>query len=159
MMPTVRRNGFTLIEIMVALAILGIIAAIALPMVQINAQRAREAELRQALRDIRGAIDAYKQASDEGRIAKPADASGYPPKLDELAKGVEDQKSPSKQKIYFLRRLPRDPMAPDNLANAETWGERSYKSSPEDPKSGDDVYDVFSRSPKKGLNGIPYREW
>ncbi|MFO1379248.1 MAG: type II secretion system protein [Chitinivorax sp.] len=159
MMPTVRRNGFTLIEIMVALAILGIIAAIALPMVQINAQRAREAELRQALRDIRGAIDAYKQASDEGRIAKPADASGYPPKLDELAKGVEDQKSPSKQKIYFLRRLPRDPMAPDSLGNAETWGERSYKSTPEEPKPGDDVYDVFSRSPKKGLNGIPYREW
>lgn len=160
MMPTVRRNGFTLIEIMVALAILGIIAAIALPMVQINAQRAREAELRQALRDIRGAIDAYKQASDEGRIAKPADASGYPPKLDELAKGVEDQKSPSKQKIYFLRRLPRDPMAPDSITdNAATWGERSYKSPPDDPKPGDDVYDIFSRSPKKGLNGVPYRQW
>lgn len=159
MMPTVRRNGFTLIEIMVALAILGIIAAIALPMVQINAQRAREAELRQALRDIRGAIDAYKQASDEGRIAKPADASGYPPKLDELAKGVEDQKSPSKQKIYFLRRIPRDPMAPSTSSDIDSWGLRSYKSPPDDPKSGDDVYDVYSLSKAKSLAGTPYREW
>lgn len=152
--------GFTLIEVMVTLAIIGILASIALPMVQINAQRAKEAELRQALREIRSAIDAYKQASDEGRIAKAADATGYPPALEDLSKGIEDQKSPTKQKIYFLRRLPRDPMASDSIADAAgTWGERSYKSPPDDPKPGDDVYDVFSRSTKKGLNGIPYREW
>ncbi len=155
-----RRTGFTLIEVMVTLAIIGILAGIAVPLVQINSQRAKEAELRQALRDIRTAIDAYKQASDEGRIARSADASGFPPALQDLYRGVEDQKSPSKQKIFFLRRLPRDPMAPDSITdNAATWGERSYKSPPDDPKPGDDVYDIFSRSPKKGLNGVPYRQW
>lgn len=158
-MTAPRSRGFTLIEILVTLAILGILASIAVPLVQINAQRAKEVELRAALREIRGGIDAYKQAVDDGRVPKAADESGYPKKLEDLSKGVEDQKSPSKQKIYFLRRIPRDPMAPSGGSDSDSWGQRSYKSPPDDPKSGDDVYDVYSRSAAKGLNGVPYREW
>lgn len=152
-------RGFTLLEILVTLAILGILASIAVPLVQINAQRTKEAELRAALREIRGGIDAYKQAVDDGRVQKSADESGYPKKLEDLTKGVEDQKSPTKQKIYFLRRIPRDPMAPSTSSDLDSWGLRSYKSPPDDPKSGDDVYDVYSLSKAKSLAGTPYREW
>jgi general secretion pathway protein G len=123
-------------------------------------QRSREQDLRRALREVREAIDAYKQASDEGRIEKKLGASGYPRQLGELVEGVEDQKNPEHARIYFLRRLPRDPMANDaGLAAADTWGKRSYESPPDDPREGDDVYDIFSRAPGKGINGRPYREW
>ena len=130
-------------------------------------QREKEIELRIALRQIRNAIDAYKQASDDGRITKKADQSGYPPRLEELVMGVPDAKSPQKKNIYFLRRLPRDPMfveldiAGTGVATptADTWGKRSYKSPADSPKEGDDVFDVYSLSEAKGLNGIPYKEW
>ena len=80
--------------------------------------------------------------------------------LEELVAGVEDQKSPKKEKIYFLRRLPRDPLATDPaLGPAESWGKRSYESPPDDPREGDDVFDVYSLSPMVGINGRPYREW
>jgi general secretion pathway protein G len=109
---------------------------------------------------MRDAIDAYKQASDEGRIVKKVGESGYPKTLEELLTGVEDQKHPKKARIYFLRRIPRDPFATDpELTAAQTWGKRSYASPPDDPKEGDDVFDVFSLSPYVGINGRPYREW
>ena len=123
-------------------------------------QRSKEQDLRRGLREMRDAIDAYKQASDEGRLQKRAGESGYPKKLDDLVAGVEDQKSPKKERIYFLRRLPRDPFAVDPaLAPAETWGKRSYASPPDDPREGDDVFDVYTLALGKGINGRPYREW
>jgi len=147
-------------ELLVTVAIVGLMASIALPMTQLAVQRSKEQELRIALRDIRTAIDAYRKAWDEGRILKGVDDSGYPKSLEILVEGVDDVKSPKRSRIYFLRRLPRDPMSPDNRsAAAETWGKRSYKSPPDDPQEGEDVYDVYSLSNRTGLNGVPYREW
>jgi general secretion pathway protein G len=151
--------GFTLIELVVTVAIVAILASGALPLVHIAAQRAKEQELRTALRQIRQAIDSYKDAADNGRIEKKADASGYPPNLRVLAFGVEDIKSPEKHKIYFLRRLPRDPFAAETEKPEETWMTRAYDSPPDNPREGKDVFDVFSRSEAAGLNGIPYRQW
>jgi general secretion pathway protein G len=151
--------GFTLIELVVTVAIVAILASGAMPLVHIAAQRAKEQELRTALRQIRQAIDSYKDAADNGRIEKKADASGYPPNLRVLAFGVEDSKSPEKHKIYFLRRLPRDPFAAETEKPEETWMTRAYDSPPDNPREGKDVFDVFSRSEAAGLNGIPYRQW
>lgn len=152
-------NGFTLIEMLVTVAIVAILATVAMPLSELTRQRAKEQELRQDLRDIRTAIDAYKQAVDEGHSMKSLDQSGYPPKLSLLVDGVVDAKSPVNKKIYFLRRIPMDPFA-ENAADAESsWGKRSYDSPPDAPRDGKDVYDVYVLSDRTGLNGIPYREW
>jgi general secretion pathway protein G len=155
-----RRAGFTLIELVVTLLIVGLLAAAAVPLVELTVKRNRERELRAALREIRTAIDAYKRASDEGRILKLAQQSGYPPKLELLIEGVPDLRSPERRSIYFLRRLPRDPIFPDPAAPPEsTWGKRSYASPPGSPEEGDDVFDVFSRAQGNALNGTAYRSW
>lgn len=155
-----RSQGFTFIELMVTLAVMAVLATVAIPMVQINVQRDKERELRVALAQIRDGIDAYKRATEQGRIESRVGESGYPHSLDDLVDGVEDQRSPQKKKIYFLRRLPPDPMFVGTYEKpAETWGLRSYASPPDDPAEGDDVFDVYSLSERKGLNGVPYRKW
>ena len=134
------RRGFTLIELTV--------------------KRNREQDLRSALREIRGALDAYKLAADQGRVRKNTLQSGYPPTLAALVEGVPDARSPDKRLIVFLRRLPPDPTFPDASADAAaTWGKRSYVSPPDRPEEGEDVFDVYSLSDKTGLNGRPYRSW
>lgn len=155
-----KQAGFTLIELVVTVTIVGILASAIVPLGQLNVKRVKEAELRAALRDIRSALDAYKKAADEGHVEKAVDASGYPPSLDVLVNGVPDAKDPKKKPMRFLRRIPRDPMVPNAEARAEeTWGRRSYESDPDAPREGNDIYDVYSVSRETGLNGIPYREW
>lgn len=153
------REGFTLIEMMVTLTLLAILGLAVVPMAQLSAKRQQEAELRQTLRDIRNALDAWKQATDEGLIAKSATESGYPPSLSALVIGAEDIRTPGRRMIHFLRRVPRDPFAAPEIPAEKHWGLRSYASSAENPKPGDDIYDIYSLSPGTGLNGIPYREW
>jgi general secretion pathway protein G len=158
--PTRRHAGFTLIELIITVTIVAILSTAVLPLAEVTMQRAKEHELRAALRQMRGGIDAYKQAVDEGRVIRLANESGYPKSLEVLVDGVEDAKDPKKAKIYFLRRIPRDPMASDgSLAASATWGKRSYASPPDDPKPGEDVFDVYSLSAGIGLNGVRYREW
>lgn len=154
-------KGFTLIEVLITVTILAILASAVMPLSKMSVKRSKETELREDLRTMRKAIDEYKRAWDEGRIRKNADESGYPPDLKTLVDGVEDAASPqSGKKIRFLRRIPRDPMNPEtSIAPHETWGLRSYQSEPDDPKEGDDVFDVYSRSDGVAIDGTIYKTW
>lgn len=156
-----RARGFTLIELVITLAIVGLLASVAVPLAELAVKRTKESELRTALRELRTGIDAYKAAAEQGRIVLEADASGYPPDLDVLVNGIEDARDPEKNAmIYFMRRIPRDPFYPDATAPATmTWGLRSYKSPPDDPQPGDDVFDIHSLSTRNGINGVPYHDW
>jgi general secretion pathway protein G len=146
-------KGFTLIELLISVTILALLASIALPLAEVTVQRNKEQQFRETLRNLREAIDAYKRAADDGAIERAADASGYPPTLAALAEGVEDKRKTDGTKLYFLRRVPSDPIT------GEDWGLRSYASPAAEPQAGKDVFDVFSKSDQKGLNGTPYREW
>jgi general secretion pathway protein G len=162
--PTLRRHfpfiqkskhGFTLIELLITLAILGVLASMTVPVAQLMRQRAQEQELRLALREIRQSIDAYHRAANDGRIYQPIGSSGYPEDLAVLVEGVPDQRDPKRNKLFFLRRIPRDPMNTES----NSWGLRSYTSEADNPQEGEDVYDIYSTSTKVGLNGIPYNQW
>lgn len=151
-------RGFTLIELLVVMAVLAILATAAMPLVELTDRRNKERELKQSVWEIRRAIDNYKQAYDEGRIPKVAGASGYPPSLSVLASGVPDAAAGGSY-LYFLRRIPRDPFAKKDMSAAQSWAIRSYQSPPDQPKPGQDVFDVFSLSAESGFNGVPYRQW
>jgi len=154
-------RGFTLIELVITVAIVSLLASVVLPMAELVMQRSKEHELRLALRQIRSALDAYRQAVDEGRVPHSISQSGYPPSLKVLVDGVPDASSPDgKRRIYFLRRIPRDPTFNDpSKSDGETWGIRSYASSFDAPEEGEDVFDVYTLSSGVGLNGISYRNW
>lgn len=153
-------KGFTLVEMVVTVAMVALLATIVLPMAEVAVQRSKEQELRMSLRQIREAVDAYKLAGDEGRIERKVSESGYPKTLNVLVDGVEDIKSPKRTKMFFMRKIPRNPFFRDPTTPPQlTWGLRSYSSTDDDPKEGDDVYDVFAQSTGVGLNGVPYKSW
>lgn len=145
-------------ELLVTLALLALLVTSASPVVQLNSKREKERELKRALWQIRDALDAYKDAVDQGLIKKTADGSGYPPSLRILVTGVENAQDPKKKKLFFLRRIPRDPFTPDlTLSNAQTWRIRAYDG--EIDEMAKDIYDVSSRSAAIGINQQPYSEW
>lgn len=151
-------RGFSMIELMAVLAIMAVLAWVSLPLAQATRERDRERELQHALWQIRDAIDAYKHQSDTSGVLRDPALSGYPPTLADLVKGVPDPKSGGRI-VYFLRRIPRDPFAPPELAPEQTWGLRSFQSPATAPVAGADVYDVYSKAPGNGLNGVPFRNW
>ncbi len=154
-------RGLTLIELVVAVAVLAVLASAVFPVARMTVKRTKEMELRYNLRIIRKAIDDYKRAYDEKRIPQRLGASGYPPSLEKLVEGEDDVTSPVPgKKIYFLRRIPRDPFNTDkNLSPAETWGKRSYSSDFDNPREGDDLFDVYSLSEETALDGTKYKDW
>ncbi|QDC43574.1 prepilin-type N-terminal cleavage/methylation domain-containing protein [Methylophilus medardicus] len=158
-LPTNKKlHGFTLVELLVTLALLALLVTSASPVVQLNTKREKERELKRALWQIRDALDAYKDAVDQGLIKKTAEGSGYPPNLTILVTGVENAQATKKKKLFFLRRIPRDPFAVDsNQSNVATWRIRGYDGAIDD--MAQDVYDVSSRSSAIGINQQPYSEW
>lgn len=153
-------HGYTLIEMLVVLALLGVLSTMVLPMAALQAQRAKEVELKRALWQIRDAIDAYHQAAVAGALGGSSSQPGYPPSLEALTRPQPDARAGRQgQVLRFLRNVPRDPFADDNAPAAQTWGLRSYASEAARPQPGTDVYDVFSRATAKGLNGVPLGQW
>lgn len=161
-------RGFTLIELVITLAIAGLLALVALPMYEVTSTRLKETELRQALRTIRAGLDTYKAATDSGALAKSAGESGYPPSLDVLTQVLEIASkrdfglnaSESSRRMVILRQLPRDPFYLDKqVPAAQTWNTRAYGSRTDDPQPGTDVFDVSSTSTRIGLDGTPYSNW
>lgn len=147
-------RGFTLAELVMVAAVLGLLALIAAPVVKFTSARTKEAELRQALRQMRYAIDDYKRYSDMGLLPVDLGTEGFPKKLDILVEGVDIVGQVNK-KAKFLRRIPVDPMT-----GKDEWGLRSFQDEPDSTSwGGENVYDVYSLSKGVGLNDVPYRKW
>jgi general secretion pathway protein G len=143
--------GLTLVELIVTVAILGILASAAVPIARFQVQRQKERELRRYLWEMRDAIDKYKDAADKNAFQTKVDSQGYPPDLEELVKGVDVQG----KKVKFLRRIPVDPMT----GKAE-WGLHSMQDDPtSDSYGGQSVFDVYSKSTGTALDGTKYSEW
>jgi len=159
-------RGFTFIELVITLALVGLLSMFALPLYEMTTTRLKESELRQALRTIRAGIDAYKAATDAGTLKREVGQSGYPPSLAELTDPLEMvgkrdlNGSISTQRLVILRQLPRDPFNTDPTVSAEeTWNTRAYASRPDDPQPGEDVFDISSQSTKSALDGTKYSDW
>lgn len=148
-------RGYTLIELLAVLAVLSILLLAIWPLLDLNAEREREHELKRSLWETRDAIDAYKKMSDLGALQ--GTASGYPPNLQILVTGAIDQRTGAV--IYFLRRMPRDPFSDSSISAEQSWGVRSYQSAALQPEAGVDVYDVFSKSTVIALDGTPVSQW
>jgi general secretion pathway protein G len=150
--------GYTFVELVVVSAMLMILASAILPLAKVTIQRQREVELHRALREMRLAIDHYKDAADQGLIGGTdlkAGAEGYPPSLEVLVEGVSVANDASGRKLKFLRRIPVDPMT-----KSTDWGLRSYQDDADSTSwGGQDVYDVYTRSGGTGLDGTKYKEW
>ena len=151
-------RGFTFIELLVVTTILIILASAIMPLTRVTLQREREGELRRALREMRTAIDRYKDAVDTGQIGATdvkAGSEGYPPDLETLVEGVSKANDASGVKLKFLRRVPLDP-----LTHSTEWGLRSYQDKPDSSSwGGQNVYDVYSKAEGTALDGTKYREW
>jgi len=151
-------KGFTFIELLVVTTILLILASAVMPLAKVAVQREREAELHRALREMRAAIDKYKDAVDNGLIGSidiKVGSEGYPPDLDTLVEGVTVANDASGRKLKFLRRVPMDP-----LTHSTEWGLRSYGDKPDSTSwGGGNVYDVYTKSEGKALDGTKYRDW
>lgn len=146
--------GFTLIELIVTVFIISILIGVAVPLARNSIKREKEIELREALRDIRTAIDRYKEASDRGVVPTKVDTEGYPEKLQLLVDGVPMNGAVDK-KLKLLRRIPIDPMT-----NTTEWGIRSYQDDPKNLSSGgQNVFDVYTKSQGTALDGTKYKDW
>ena len=149
------QRGLTLLELIVAVAILSLLSTLALPVARVQLKRERERELRHALREMRTAIDRYKEAADRGLIQVELGTEGYPPDLQILVKGVTLANSPEEKRLKLLRRIPQDP-----VTNSTDWGLRSYQDPPESTGwGGQNVFDVYTRSLATALDGTQYSEW
>ena len=153
------QRGLTLLEMIIALAILAVLATVVVPMAEVTAMRGKELELRRSLREIRTAIDSYKadfdRAVEEKKIISAIDETGYPEELESLVEG-DDWGGLYPYKHKYLRRLPKDPFDEYD----EGWGLRSYKDDPDSTfYGGDDIYDVYSQSLRMALDGTPYNTW
>jgi general secretion pathway protein G len=150
--PRSNARGFTLMELIVASTILTILTLMAIPLARVTIQREKEKQLRQALWDMRDAIDRYKDAADRQVFQTKVDSQGYPPDLETLVKGVEGQGG---KKYRFLRTIPTDPMT-----NSKEWGLRSMQDDADsDSWGGQNVFDVYTKSQGQGLDGSKYKDW
>jgi general secretion pathway protein G len=151
-------DGYTFVELLVVVTILLILASAVLPLAQVTAQRQREAELRRSLREIRTAVDKFKDAVDMGQIATTElrpENEGYPPDLDVLVEGVPAANDATGRKLKYLRHIPIDPMT-----NGMDWGLRSYQDKPDSTSwGGQNVFDVYTKSGGTGLDGTKYKDW
>jgi general secretion pathway protein G len=147
-------SAFTFVELMASITIILLLTTVALPLVRVEMQRAKELELRRDLREMRDAIDRFKAFADQGMIPVKVDTVGYPPDLQTLVDGVT-LKGTATAKFKFLRKMPVDPMT-----NSPDWGMRSMQDDPDSRSwGGQNVFDVFSKSDGTGLDGKKYSDW
>ncbi len=153
-----RAEGYTFIELIIVSTVLIVLASAIMPLTKVTMQRMREAELRRDLREMRTAIDKFKDAADLGQIGATdlkAGAENYPPDLQTLVNGVSAANDQTGRKLKFLRRVPVDPMT-----KSTEWGLRSYQDDPDSTKwGGQDVFDVHTTSEATALDGTKYKDW